>query len=332
MPYYLAYSTIDWHYDEASAALKPVLAGAQTRLRPNSNHTDTTFEEVLREVAAANPAIVADALIEDGYRSHWLFRARNGMVEKLVVDERPEGALDRPIELPLDTIATVTLARDADEITELLEEQDFFDGSDDETVTLPLRFNDEAAMRDVLARVASAIDEPAEGFVADVDGQRFLIELAPGKATIRKLVIVTEPALVARLTSGTFTDAPVNPPRADEKREQSLYWPEPMLKWIQEQAARTDKSLSYIVQFAFKHARTAIAASDRAQLAKPVRAFDGEKRKQTLYFPGSMLVEMTEHATRLDTSLSLVAQSAVALARDAIIALPTASAFVDDEA
>jgi uncharacterized small protein (TIGR04563 family) len=332
MPYYLAFSRIDWHYDEASAALKPVLADAATRLRPNSNHTDTTFEEVLREVAAANPAIVADALIEDGFRCYWLFRARKGLVERIAVDERPEGALDRAIELPLDTVASVTLVRDVDEITAMIAEQDDLAAVDGATVGLPLRFADEAGMRELLGHVASAIDEPAESYVADVDGERFLIELAPHAPKISKLVMVTEPALIERLTSGSFTEAPVNPPRSDEKREQALYWPEPMLKWIQDQANRTDRSLSYIVQFAFKHARTAIAASDHDQLAKPLRAFDGEKRKQTLYFPGSMLVEMNEQSMRIDSSLSFVAQAAVALARDAITALPSVDAFVDDEA
>jgi uncharacterized small protein (TIGR04563 family) len=249
-------------------------------------------------------------------------RARAGIVERIAVEQRPEGALDRSIELPLDNIATVTLVRDADEIVAMLAEQDECAEIDGPTVDLPLRFDDETAMREVLGRVASAIDKPAKGFVVDVDGERFLIELAPNSANIRKLVTVTEAALVARLTNGSFVHVAVNPPRADEKREQALYWPEPMLQWIQDQATRTDHSLSYIVQLAFKHARTAIAASDRDQLATAVRSYHGDKRKQTLYFPGAMLVEMDEQAIRLDTSISFIAQSAVALAHDAIAALP----------
>lgn len=40
-----------------------------------------------------------------------------------------------------------------------------------------------------------------------------------------------------------------------DKRKQSLYFPEQMLKEIQEEAARQDRSLSWIVQKAWKIAR-----------------------------------------------------------------------------
>ncbi len=44
-------------------------------------------------------------------------------------------------------------------------------------------------------------------------------------------------------------------PAASDKRKQSLYFPEEMLKEIQEEAARQDRSLSWIVQKAWKIAR-----------------------------------------------------------------------------
>lgn len=44
-----------------------------------------------------------------------------------------------------------------------------------------------------------------------------------------------------------------------DKRKQSLYFPEDMLKEIQDEAARQDRSLSWIVQQAWKIARTDIA-------------------------------------------------------------------------
>ena len=44
-----------------------------------------------------------------------------------------------------------------------------------------------------------------------------------------------------------------------DKRKQSLYFPEEMLKEIQEEATRQDRSLSWIVQKAWKLARTEIA-------------------------------------------------------------------------
>ena len=40
-----------------------------------------------------------------------------------------------------------------------------------------------------------------------------------------------------------------------DKRKQSLYFPEDMLKEIQEEAARQDRSLSWIVQKAWKISR-----------------------------------------------------------------------------
>ena len=43
-----------------------------------------------------------------------------------------------------------------------------------------------------------------------------------------------------------------------DKRNQSLYFPEDMLKEIQAEAARQDRSLSWIVQKAWKIARTEI--------------------------------------------------------------------------
>lgn len=43
-----------------------------------------------------------------------------------------------------------------------------------------------------------------------------------------------------------------------DKRKQSLYFPEEMLKEIQEEAARQDRSLSWIVQKAWKIARQEI--------------------------------------------------------------------------
>lgn len=45
-----------------------------------------------------------------------------------------------------------------------------------------------------------------------------------------------------------------------DKRKQSLYFPEEMLKEIQEEANRQDRSLSWIVQQAWKLARERIKA------------------------------------------------------------------------
>lgn len=44
-----------------------------------------------------------------------------------------------------------------------------------------------------------------------------------------------------------------------DKRKQSLYFPEDMLKEIQNEANRQDRSLSWVVQQAWRIARTEIA-------------------------------------------------------------------------
>jgi uncharacterized small protein (TIGR04563 family) len=48
------------------------------------------------------------------------------------------------------------------------------------------------------------------------------------------------------------------PMAGSDKRKQSLYFPEDMLKEIQEEATRQDRSLSWIVQKAWKIARKEI--------------------------------------------------------------------------
>lgn len=47
--------------------------------------------------------------------------------------------------------------------------------------------------------------------------------------------------------------------RQTDKRRQSLYFPEDMLKEIQEQATRQDRSLSWLVQRAWKISRAQLA-------------------------------------------------------------------------
>jgi uncharacterized small protein (TIGR04563 family) len=49
-----------------------------------------------------------------------------------------------------------------------------------------------------------------------------------------------------------------NTSKGSDKRKQSLYFPEAMLQEIKDEAARLDRSLSWIVQRAWKLARTEI--------------------------------------------------------------------------
>ncbi|MFO0649627.1 MAG: TIGR04563 family protein [Polyangiales bacterium] len=57
-----------------------------------------------------------------------------------------------------------------------------------------------------------------------------------------------------------------------------------------------------------------------------------DKRKQSLYFPESMLVEIQQEAARLDRSLSWVIQRAWKLARAEIRKLPSVNDVPDMEA
>jgi uncharacterized small protein (TIGR04563 family) len=56
-----------------------------------------------------------------------------------------------------------------------------------------------------------------------------------------------------------------------------------------------------------------------------------DKRKQSLYFPESMLQEIKEEAARLDRSLSWVVQRAWKLARVEIKKLPSVNDVNDEE-
>lgn len=110
----------------------------------------------------------------------------------------------------------------------------------------------------------------------------------------------------------------------DSKFERPLFWTVPMLELIQTHATRCDKSLSFMVQHAWTTSYPAIAASDREALANAIRAFDGKKAKQSLYFRGSMIAQFLEQSTRFDASESFVVQAAVALAQAELEKLPSA--------
>ena len=56
-----------------------------------------------------------------------------------------------------------------------------------------------------------------------------------------------------------------------------------------------------------------------------------DKRKQSLYFPESMLQEIKDEAARLDRSLSWVVQRAWKMARLEIKKIPSVNDISDDE-
>jgi uncharacterized small protein (TIGR04563 family) len=69
--------------------------------------------------------------------------------------------------------------------------------------------------------------------------------------------------------------------------------------------------------------------SDKDQFKNEASKTD--KRKQSLYFPESMLQEIKEEAARLDRSLSWVVQRAWKLARVEIKKLPSVNDINGDE-
>lgn len=73
------------------------------------------------------------------------------------------------------------------------------------------------------------------------------------------------------------------------------------------------------------------AAAAAAAAAAAIDATKTDKRKQSLYFPESMLQEIKEEAARLDRSLSWVVQRAWKLARIDIKKLPSVNDVNGDE-
>ena len=63
--------------------------------------------------------------------------------------------------------------------------------------------------------------------------------------------------------------------------------------------------------------------TDKDTLAKNNEASKTDKRKQSLYFPESMLDEIQREATRLDRSLSWIVQRCVKLGLPEIRKLPS---------
>jgi len=77
-----------------------------------------------------------------------------------------------------------------------------------------------------------------------------------------------------------------------------------------------------------------LAIGDKDQKATVGSAADSktDKRKQSLYFPESMLQEIKEEAARLDRSLSWVVQRAWKISRLEIKKLPSVNDVEDEDA
>ena len=192
-PIHLHVIAIDWH--PGAGAARRLRSRADARLT-GTRHTWDTFRRQLGELVVRYPELSVDALVEDGARTRWLFRARAGRVDELWVVERLADAPATPVDLPYDDVVTVTLARrlGGDPAGAALE--------------LPLYYADEPALREAIDQIAGAIREGVGAFVADAGPERFLVALAPGASTVRRLVAATEPELVARLLRRAYAAGP----------------------------------------------------------------------------------------------------------------------------
>ena len=84
-----------------------------------------------------------------------------------------------------------------------------------------------------------------------------------------------------------------------DKRKQSLYFPEEMLKEIQEEATRQDRSLSWIVQKAWKISRKEIHKPANGNLISGLSLWNGWR-----YPPANIFLQ--------DSSLHLCGKSLLA--------------------
>lgn len=290
MPAYIDLIRIDWHLAETPAELHEAIIAANERCTGD----DHTFETVLHELstaAAAHPWIVADALVNTGYNSFALLHARGGDVTHVEVIELPEGETE-PVALPYDDLP----------------------------FGLSPYYDSEDQLRETLEAIRPAKDG---SFVATAGDDRFLVELTPFAWQIRKLLVATEPELFARLMRGDYVEPKAAGRDPQQKYSQALFWPGDMLTFLQTQALRLDRSLSYLVQYALKVANLAAYDYGKAAAARiEAKLAGGDKRQQTLYFTGYQLDLLEQHAARLDISLSTVAQTAVASAKREIEQMP----------
>ncbi len=74
-----------------------------------------------------------------------------------------------------------------------------------------------------------------------------------------------------------------------------------------------------------------IGEKDNSKIATAADATKTDKRKQSLYFPESMLQEIKEEAARLDRSLSWIVQRAWKIARPELKKLPSVNDVADGE-
>jgi len=276
VPYFIDLIRIDWHVAETPAELHDAISAANERCT-GSDHTLLTVREGLEAAARLDPRIMADALCDTGFNSFSYLFVRDGQVTEVAVEEVPEHG--EPYDEP-----------DNDSAGDLDYE---------------LYFDDEAQLRDKLQSIRPT--KPAT-FIATAGDQRFLVELTPEQWSMSKMLVLTQPALFAKLMAADYAvPAAKKQPRVpDDKYSQALYLTAGQLGWMQAMATKGDKSLSWIAQRAVK-----LAGAKLGELVAAYRTPEGEKQKQTLYFPGRMLDQLDAVAAARDCSISTIIQAAI---------------------
>lgn len=341
MPIYITDSRVDWGWNERSEEERTIIRTYQSQLDAG-DHGVESFSTLLSRASAALPAIEIRALLEEDSRSRTLLLASGGRVQPVNIKDatRPGRWLDLPW-LPLDHFATVRCGSSSEDVRAALADASYseVEGEEDE-IDVPLEYSSLDELRSSMNLVAQAMTGEPDQFVADVNHERYLVSLRPGAASIQPLTPwpssdrEDHATLVRTLLSKSRSELfPVRVSARERmaasgatKMAQALFLPEALLAELQVEGVRTDRSLSYLVQYAWKEARERIRSlPDRSAAESLQRSFaDSAKGKQTLYFPGDMLAEIEDEAARFDSSASWIVQLACSIAKTAFAALPSA--------
>ncbi|MGE0549262.1 MAG: hypothetical protein AB7O24_23270 [Kofleriaceae bacterium] len=335
----LRFVRVDWGWSDRSELERAIVRKYQPQLDARGHVVDS-FATVLARASAELPALEIVALVEDDYRARTLLHARGGVTKRIAIKDttrRGQWAM-RPW-LPLDSVVTVVKSSKAQEVWDVLCEANTADPqlvrSGDE-MELPLGYRSERHLRWAMELVADAMIGPLAQFVAQIGHQRQLV-------TLRSKSVQIEPLIQWPSSNSEFHERQVESLLAADpeelfpvvvsarrrmethpgtKLDQAIYLPETLLHDIEHQAVRTDRSLSWVVQEAWKISRDSVVALPSRDAARAIVRHHDRTRKRKLHFPGEMLVEMEDVAERLGCSISWIVQAAYAIARSSIAALP----------
>ncbi|MGE0872296.1 MAG: hypothetical protein AB7P03_27300 [Kofleriaceae bacterium] len=331
---------VDWGWRERSELERAVIRKYHPQL-DTSGHSVDSFATVLARASAELPAIEIVALVEDHYRARTLVLARAGASKRIAIKDtthRGQWAM-RPW-LPLDSVVTPVKASKAQEVWDVLCESNTADTPlerNGDELELPLSYRSERHLRWAMELVADAMIGPLAQFVAQIGHHRHLVTLRSKSVQIEPLIqwpssnsefherqveglLAADPEELFPVVVSARRRMATHP--GGTKLDQAIYLPESQLHDIEHQAVRTDRSLSWVVQEAWRISRESVVALPSRDAARAIVRHGDRTRKRKLHFPGEMLVEIEDVAERLGCSVSWIVQAAYAIARSSIAALP----------